>query len=326
MVLPVRPADLSIFEEAAMKIPALQAVTVEVLVDNFFDIFEPSRPGLVERVVPGRLKKPLVAAHGLAYLVTLNHQGKLSRILMDTANSPLPLLNNLEALEHGVNDIDAVFISHGHPDHYGGLMEFLAKRTDGPLPVYLHKEVFLPKVLVTPRGRVGPWVLEMDQLMAAGVELHENQGPELLLGQALLTGTVPTTTDYEKPLPGFRRKVGGQEEQDLFPDEQALVAVVEGRGLVVIGGCSHPGIVSMVKYAQELTGVHKVSLVMGGFHLTAHGDALIRQTIQGLRQLNPELIMAGHCTGFRALTQLAVALPDNFMVSCVGTKVTVTGG
>ncbi|MGA9756279.1 MAG: hypothetical protein WBV23_14170, partial [Desulfobaccales bacterium] len=63
-----------------MEIPVLQAVTVEILVDNFFDVFEPSRPGIVERVVPGRLKKPLVAAHGLAYLVTLNRRGKLTRI------------------------------------------------------------------------------------------------------------------------------------------------------------------------------------------------------------------------------------------------------
>jgi len=122
-----------------MQIPALQAVTVEILVDNFFDVFEPSRPGIVERVVPGRLKKPLVAAHGLAYLITLNHQGKLSRILMDAANSPLPLFNNLEALEHDVNDIDAVVLSHGHPDHYGGLFEFLAKRTAPPIPVYLQE-------------------------------------------------------------------------------------------------------------------------------------------------------------------------------------------
>ena len=71
-----------------MQIPALQAVTVEILVDNFFDVFEPSRPGIVERVTPGRLPKPLVAAHGLAFLVTLNHQGRLTRILMDAANAP----------------------------------------------------------------------------------------------------------------------------------------------------------------------------------------------------------------------------------------------
>jgi 7,8-dihydropterin-6-yl-methyl-4-(beta-D-ribofuranosyl)aminobenzene 5'-phosphate synthase len=309
-----------------MQIPTLQAVTVEVLVDNFFDVFEPSRPGIVERVVPGRLKKPLVAAHGLAYLVTLKQGGKLSRILMDAANSPLPLFNNLEALEHGPDEIDAVVLSHGHPDHYGGLFEFLAKRRGAPLPVYLHQDVFLPKILVTPRGRIGPWVLELDQLVGAGVELHENQGPQLVLDQALLTGTVEATTAYEKPLPSFRRKVGEQEEQDLFPDEQALVAVVEGRGLVVIAGCSHPGIVNMVKYAQKLTGVQQVSLVIGGFHLTPHGDEVIQHTIQGLKELNPELIMAGHCTGFKALTKLAAAFPDNFMVSCVGTKVMVVGG
>jgi len=309
-----------------MKIPTLQAVTIEVLVDNFFDVFEPSRPGIVERVVPGRLKKPLVAAHGLAYLVTLNQGGKLSRILMDAANSPLPLFNNLEALEHDLDEIDAVVLSHGHPDHYGGLFEFLAKRPGGPLPVFLHQDVFLPKILVTPRGRIGPWVLELDRLVAANVELHENQGPQLVLDQALLTGTVERTTAYEKPLPSFRRKVGDQEEQDLFPDEQALVAVVEGRGLVVIGGCSHPGIVNMVKYAQKLTGVQQVSLIIGGFHLTPGGDELIQHTIEGLKELNPDLIMAGHCTGFKALTKLAAAFPENFMVSCVGTKVMVVGG
>ena len=309
-----------------MKIPTLQAVTVEILVDNFFDVFEPSRPGIVERVVPGRLKKPLLASHGLAYLITLNRGGKLSRILMDAANSPLPLFNNLEALEHDINEIDAVVLSHGHPDHYGGLFEFLGKRTGGPIPVYLHPDVFFPKVLVTPRGRIGPWVLDRDQLMAANVEIHENQGPQLALDQVLLTGTVGATTSYEKPLPGFRRKVAGQEEQDLFPDEQALVADVEGRGLVVIGGCSHPGIVNMVKYAQKLTGVQKISLILGGFHLTPHGDDMIRDTIQGLKELNADLIIAGHCTGFRALTKLAIAFPDTFMVSCVGTKVMVVGG
>jgi len=307
-----------------MQIPALQAVTIEILVDNFFDVFEPSRPGIVERVVPGRLKKPLVAAHGLAYFITLTQNGHQTRILMDAANSPLPLFNNLEALEHEVGDIDAIVLSHGHPDHYGGLLEVLAKSAR-TMPVYLHQDVFLPKVLITPRGRIG-WQLEMDQLVAAGVKLHENRGPQLVLDQVLLTGTVEASTAYEKPLPNFKRKIKDQEEPDPFSDEQALVANVEGRGLVVVGGCSHPGIVNMVKYAQKLTGVHKVALIIGGFHLTAHGDDLIHNTIQGLKELNPELIIAGHCTGFRALTKLAAAFPDNFMVSCVGTKVMVVGG
>jgi len=306
-----------------MQIPALQSVTVEILVDNFYDVFEPSRPGIVERVIPGRLPKPLVAAHGLAYLITLNRQGQLTRILMDAANDPLPLFNNLEALGHGPEEIDAVVLSHGHPDHYGGLLEFLARRSGPPPPVYLHQDIFHPKLFLTPRGRVGPWRLELEQLQAAGVQVCQNRGPELILDQVLLTGTVEATTLYEKGLPVFKRLLQGKEEPDPFTDEQALVAQVEGRGLVVIGGCCHPGIVNIVTYAERLTGVDKVALILGGFHLTAGGDELIHNTILGLREIDPELIMAGHCTGFRALSRLAAAFPDNFMVSCVGTKVLV---
>ncbi len=308
-----------------MQIPALQSVTVEILVDNFYDVFEPSRPGIVERVTPGRLPKPLVAAHGLAYLITLNRQGQLTRILMDAANDPVPLFNNLEALGHGPEEIDAVVLSHGHPDHYGGLLEFLARRSGPPPPVYLHQDIFHPKLFLTPRGRVGPWRLELEQLQAAGVQVWQNRGPELILDQVLLTGTVEATTSYEKGLPVFKRLLQGKEEPDPFTDEQALVAQVEGRGLVVIGGCCHPGIVNIVTYAEKLTGVDKVALILGGFHLTAGGDELIHNTILGLREIGPDLIMAGHCTGFRALSRLAAAFPDNFMVSCVGTKVLVGG-
>ncbi len=308
-----------------MEIPALQSVTVEILVDNFFDVFEPSRPGIVERVAPGLLKKPLLAAHGLAYWITLNQGGNLTRLLMDAANSPLPLFNNLEALEHRVEEIDALFISHGHPDHYGGLISFLGMRTPG-LPVYVHEESYHPKLLITPRGRVGPWALPRGHLTASGADINENRGPALILNQALITGTVEASTPYETPLPGPRRVVDGKEEQDPFSDEQALVLRVEGRGLVIVGGCSHPGIVNMVKYAQKLTGVQEIAAIIGGFHLTAGGDDLIRNTIEGLKEINPGLIVAGHCTGFRALTKLAAAFPDSFMVSCVGTKVLIVGG
>ncbi len=307
-----------------MQVPGLQSVTVEILVDNFFDIFEPSRPGVVERAVLGRLPKPLLAAHGLAMLLTLTHDGRQTRILVDTGNTPLSLFNNLEAMERGVEEIDALVLSHGHPDHYGGLVELLQRRGPG-LPVFLHQDCFFPKLLVTPRGRVGPYALEREKLVAAGARLHENRGPAMLQDLALLTGTVEATTPYEKPLPGFKRLVQGKEEPDPFTDEQALVLNVAGRGLVVIGGCCHPGIVNMTQYARKLTGIERVAAIIGGFHLTAGGDDLINGTINGLKEMNPDLILAGHCTGFKALTRLAAALPDNFMVSCVGTKVMIGG-
>jgi 7,8-dihydropterin-6-yl-methyl-4-(beta-D-ribofuranosyl)aminobenzene 5'-phosphate synthase len=244
-----------------MQIPVLKSMTVEVLVDNFYDVFEPSRPGVVERVVPGRLKKPLVAAHGLAFWITVQNNGERRQILMDAANSPLPLMNNIEALEHNLDEVDALVLSHGHPDHYGGLMEIL-KRRQGKLSIYFHRDCCLPKLLITPKGRIGPWKLEREVLLQVGAEVHENTGPALVLNQVLLTGTVEASTPYETPLPGPKRVIAGAEENDPFTDEQAFVAHVEGQGLVILGGCSHPGIVNMVKYAQKLTGVKEIAALI----------------------------------------------------------------
>jgi len=305
-----------------MEIPELTSATIDIVVDNFIDVFEPSLPGVVERAAPGRLKKPLVAAHGLAILVTAQRNGQSRRILMDTSNSPLVFFNNLEALDIPVDSLDALFLSHGHPDHYGALKELLQRRQT-PLDIYLHPASYLPKLLVTPRGRVGPWTLAREELLQLGARLHENTAPTLLPDLGLITGPIEASVGYETPLPGPKRIVAGQEERDTFEDEQALILRVKGRGLVVLAACSHPGITNIVKYAQKLAGEETVAAVIGGFHLTAGGAELIQNTIRGLQELNIGLILSGHCTGFRALTQLMAAFPKTFMVSCVGTRVSI---
>jgi 7,8-dihydropterin-6-yl-methyl-4-(beta-D-ribofuranosyl)aminobenzene 5'-phosphate synthase len=171
---------------------------------------------------------------------------------------------------------------------------------------------------------VGPWTLGRDDLLQVGARLKENTEPTLVADTALITGPIQASNDYETPLPGPKRLVDGKEEKDDFRDEQALVLKVKDRGLVVISACSHPGITNIIRYAQKITGETKIAAVIGGFHLTAGGPQLIQNTIQGLKDLDIDLIVSGHCTGFRALTQLSAAFPEKFMVSVVGTKVTIS--
>ena len=147
-----------------------EKISITAVVDNYLDVFEPSTP-LVERATPGKLKKPLLAGHGLSFLVDISQGQDNYCLLVDTGNAFEPFKHNMEALGRTPDEVDALFLSHGHPDHYGGLFGFLEWR-GAPLPIYCHPDVFWPKYLMTPRGKVGPWKLERDKLEAAAGQLH----------------------------------------------------------------------------------------------------------------------------------------------------------
>ena len=105
----------------------------------------------------------------------------------------------------------------------------------------------------------------------------------------------------------------------LILDDQALVLNVHEKGLVVLTGCGHAGIVNIVRYAQKLTGIDRIYAIIGGFHL--HGpEPLIAQTCDALAAFAPQVIVPTHCTGFRAIHQLATLLPEAFIQSSVGTR------
>jgi len=297
--------------------------TITTVVDNYLDVFEASTP-LVERIAPGRLKKPLLAGHGLAFLVEVYSGEKRFSLLMDTGNAFEPFKHNMDALGREPSEVDALFLSHGHPDHYGGLLGFLAWR-GASLPVYTHPDVFWPKYLSTPRGKAGPWELERAKLLEARAEIHCSREVQELRRGVYLTGEVPRRTEFEGGMPGARIIQDGKDIDDPLRDEQALVVNLGDKGLVVVSGCSHPGIVNTIGHAREITGNERLFAVVGGFHLAQAGEEVVARTAGALKESGAQLVVTGHCTGFRPNCVLSRTLGTAFAVNCVGTRILLGG-
>jgi 7,8-dihydropterin-6-yl-methyl-4-(beta-D-ribofuranosyl)aminobenzene 5'-phosphate synthase len=195
------------------------------------------------------------------------------------------------------------------------------------LPITLHPLVWTRRRFAMPG--VPEWelpVLSRGALEAEGFEVIERRQPSLLLdGGVLVTGEVDRTTDFETGMPFHEAHRGSHWEPDpLILDDQAMIINVRDRGLVVLTGCGHAGVVNICRYARRLTGVHPLAAVLGGFHLTGPAfEPIIEPTVTALRDLAPDVVMPAHCTGWRAQHRLAAELPDAFIPNAVGTSVTL---
>lgn len=149
----------------------------------------------------------------------------------------------------------------------------------------------------------------------------EAKGPHSLLdGELLFLGEIPRKTAFEKGFPQGYYREGEIEKWDPMEDDSAIVGHVAGRGLVVLSGCAHSGIVNTVNYAREVTGVEDVFVVMGGFHLTGEiFDPIIGPTVEALKELRPRYIVPTHCTGRKAAMELERQMPEQFLLNMSGT-------
>lgn len=155
-----------------------------------------------------------------------------------------------------------------------------------------------------------------------GTKIVEVTEPLLMAGDALLvSGEIPRVTDFEKGLPISYAEVEGRLESDpLIKDDMAIAVKVREKGLVVISGCAHSGIINTTKYLKELTDT-KVYAVMGGFHLTGKFfEPIIERTIAELKNLDPTLVIPSHCTEWKAANRIFQEMPDRYIQNAVGTR------
>ena len=312
----------------------VDSIEITILADNLFDgllVSEgpakrpPFGPHLLNVPTPfmegGLVVDQPVVQHGFGALVVAIKDGRKHRVLFDTGGISKGLVENMSRMDLSPGDIEAVVLSHGHFDHTTG-MDGLAQavgRTN--LPVLIHPEFWNMRRLAFP-GRE-PFELPTTSkgaLEGAGFEIVEDERPSFLLdGSLLITGEVNRTTPFERGMPGQQALKGEEWVPDpLILDDQALLVNVRDKGLVILTGCGHSGIVNIVRYARKITGISEVYAVVGGFHLGGPAfEPIIPETVEALAAFDPGVLVPTHCTGFKAIHALATRLPDAFHQSSV---------
>jgi len=267
----------------------------------------------------------LIGEAGFSALVRIEKDGRERTLLFDTGVSPNGMVENMRRLGLSLGDVEVIVLSHGHWDHVTGMEGVARALGRARMPVMIHPEFWNRRRITFPG--LDPAELpstSRSALEGAGFEIVEERQPSFLLdGSLLITGEVDRTTEFETGFHGHDAyRDGGWQPDPLILDDQALVLRLRGGGLVVVSGCGHAGIVNTVRYAQKLTGQREIAAIIGGFHLSGPMfEPVIAPTVRAFDELAPALLVPAHCTGWKAVHQLAARFPDAFVQSTVGTTV-----
>lgn len=306
-------------------------VEIVTLIDNYVDVLLKDTdivtrpPHAAEEEI---LTDTLVAEHGLSLLVTVHKGEKTHTILFDTGYSQIGVPHNMALLGIELQEIEAIVMSHAHMDHTGSLHKIL-EGMRGPVTLVVHPGAFYyPRYIERDDGtrQRFPRTLSREDLVSEKLKIVESKTPVLLADDGLMvTGQVERTTEFEKGLPGALLERDGKLVPDPISDDQALVLNLKEKGLVIISGCSHSGIINTILHSQKITGIRKVHAVLGGFHLTGPDfEPIIGKTISELKNVAPKVIAPMHCTGWKAIQQLEHEFPSAFVLNSVGSKITLS--
>ena len=215
--------------------------------------------------------RSLASSWGISLYAELSREEERHIILMDTSSSFDALFDNAWKLEVNFSDVEAVFISHWHGDHCGSLSHVLPLLRQST-PVYVPSE-----------NSSG-----MRRIRAAGGAAIVCSDPAELMEGVISTG-----------------ELGG------WISEHSLIINVKNKGLVVLTGCAHLGIVNIVKRAQQVSGISKVHAVIGGFHISSAHEGIA--VARFLHEIAVKLVSPCHCTGVNAKMAIANIMEKSYV-------------
>lgn len=312
--------------QSTISLQPVDAVKVTIIMDNSLDLLMTSTE-VAQRVKlgPHPFERNLpIGEHGFSVLIHVKSGDKSGTVLFDTGLNPRNFLYNLDALEINVADIQAIILSHGHADHAMGLAGLAQRLGNRNLPLVLHPDAYLERKIILPNGEESflPPPRKSD-LLRENIQVVEEVSPSMLIDDMILvSGEVARTTNFEKGFAvHYAKREHGWEPDPFIHDDQCAIIHVREKGLVVITGCGHSGIINIIRNAQALTGIQTIYAVIGGFHLTGTLFVpIIPATVAALQHINPRYLVPGHCTGWQAIHQIARTMPDAFIANSVGTN------
>jgi len=311
-----------------MALNELDRVEILTLQDNYIDITAMDDGDVVRRarnVRDGLICNSILAEHGFSALVRLSREGRTRTILFDFGFSEHGAAFNADALDADLREVEMLVLSHGHGDHTGGLQRLLSKIGKRGLDLVLHPAAFKPDRYLVRHGSKDRFPrLVREDLEALGLRVVATREPlPLLGGDALFLGEIPRTTPFEKGMPHAFFLQDGKEARDLIEEDSSIAMRLRGKGLIVLSGCAHSGIVNTVRHAMAVTGVSRVHAVMGGFHLSGPAfEAVVEPTAEALKAIGPDYVIPCHCTGRKAMLRLEQDMPGRFVLNMSGTTLT----
>lgn len=261
------------------------------------------------------------AENGFSMLIRVQCEKKTESILFDTGTSPDGVCQNAKLMDINLGEVSTIVLSHGHYDHFGGSTAAVKAINRQDLQIIAHKDMAKPRAAASSKGNLREYPLFPDQKSLSPAKIiNTKQSRVIASGFACLTGEIPRTVKFETGMLNNRIFRDGIWQPDpLLMDERALVFHVRDKGLVVVSGCAHAGIINTIRYAQKITGVERIYGIFGGFHLSGREfEKRIPQTIDELRRITPKLVVPSHCTGWRALYALREAFPEEFIFNSIG--------
>jgi 7,8-dihydropterin-6-yl-methyl-4-(beta-D-ribofuranosyl)aminobenzene 5'-phosphate synthase len=302
---------------------------IQTLQDNYIEITAGDNSEIISRataVKEGSIRTSILAEHGYCAVVRTTTGNRTRTMLFDFGFSEDGAAANAKSLGVDMKQVEAAVLSHGHSDHTGGIGKLGALIGKKEIPLALHPAAFKSPRYIKINDQLKIYFpkLEKDAIKQAGFQIIETINPQQLLdGDILFLGEIPRLTDFEKGMALAHFEEEGLEKWDPLEDDTSVVMNLNGKGLIILSGCAHAGIVNTVRQAIEVTGIDQIQAIMGGFHLSGPAfEPIIGRTTEELKKFNSTYIVPTHCTGRKAVMHMEKEMPGQFLLNMSGTKLT----